>query len=364
MRPLFMLPLFSLLLLGNDLKTCQSCHPIISQEFQHSLHQRSTPKTDPIHNAVWKKHPDHAKGEYKCAKCHAPQQDQQSIHQGITCLSCHTIIDIKQHPQANENLYETKDKTLYSAQAGKEKSKVVYQEKSSWFGLIKERTGSPYHDIDYRNPNFYTGNVCMGCHSHKRNSKGFELCRTNEEGAHDRKQNCITCHMPKVNGSATTIRESQTHAFHGFAGAHNAPEMLSQYIDLTYQPKEGGFKILINNRAPHDLMLHPLRQLELRVTQKHANRTQSLPPQTFARIIGTQGHPSAPWLADEIIHNNMIHANEKRWIDFNTTLKSGDTLEVTLGYYIITPQQSQKLQLNAPELSSFKPLKHAYFKVP
>ncbi len=50
---------------------------------------------------------------------------------------------------------------------------VEYKKESSWFGLSTKVTGSPYHDVDYRNEIFYNGKVCMGCHSHKENSLGF-----------------------------------------------------------------------------------------------------------------------------------------------------------------------------------------------
>ncbi len=41
----------------------------------------------------------------------------------------------------------------------------------------------------------------MGCHSHKQNSHKFTVCKT--ASLNDKKQNSITCHMPKVKGSAT-----------------------------------------------------------------------------------------------------------------------------------------------------------------
>ncbi len=76
--------------------------------------------------------------------------------------------------------------------------------------------------VDYRIEDFYNGKgSAWGCHSHKENSLGFTICKTDEKGAKDKEQNCITCHMPQVKGSATNIRVSQTHAFHGFAGAIN-----------------------------------------------------------------------------------------------------------------------------------------------
>ncbi len=74
------------------------------------MHKKSSIKEDKVHKAIWDKHPAKAKGNYKCAKCHIPDNN---VHNGITCVSCHSIIDIEEHPKVNKNIYETKDKTLY-----------------------------------------------------------------------------------------------------------------------------------------------------------------------------------------------------------------------------------------------------------
>lgn len=356
--------LFSINLLANNLNTCQSCHPTIYNEFQKSFHKKSTIKEDEVHKAVWDKHPAKAKGNYKCAKCHTPNSIKEKQHQGITCISCHTITKVEEHAKSNKNIYETKDKTLYSAQKGMEDKKIIYQEKSSWFGLRKKTTGSPYHDIDYRNKDFYTGKICMGCHSHKQNKKGFTVCRTDMKGAEDKESNCISCHMPQIEGTATTIRESKTHAFHGFAGLRNAPEMLSKYVKLTYIQADTAFSITIENLAPHNLLTHPLRVVQLRTILKRDGKSETLKTDTFVKVIGTEGKPSMPWLATEIVKDNMIKANEKRVVNFNKKLQSGDDITSTLGFYIVNPKATKKLGLqNNKELNKFIALKTLYFKV-
>jgi len=366
MRPLLsLLTLLSIQLSANDVKVCQRCHPIIANEFQQSAHKKSTVDEDAVHKAVWDKHPAKAKGHYKCAKCHTPNVPKENqMHQGLTCLSCHTITNIEEHPKANKNIYETKDKTLYSAEKGMEDKKIVYEEKSSWFGLRTKTVGSPYHDIDYRNRDFYTGKVCMGCHSHKQNGKGFTVCKTDKKGAEDEKRNCITCHMPKLKGSATTIRESKTHAFHGFAGVRTAPKLLAKYVELSYQKSESGFTITIENRAPHNLLTHPLRVVQLRTTLQRKGKEEALKTETFLKVIGTEGKPAMPWLATEIVKDTMIKANEKREVSFETKLQSGDEIETTLGFYIVNPKAVKKLGLEEhKELNSFHVLKRSYFKV-
>jgi len=364
MRLFLLIALSFIQLFSDDTTICKKCHPLIYSEFQNSFHKHSTLKEDKLHSAVWEKHPAKAKGDYKCAKCHAPNMTKEGESKGITCISCHTIKSIESHSKSNKNIYETKPKRFYSAQKGLEDKVVIYQEKSSWLGLVKEIEGSPYHDIDYRNEIFYTGEVCMGCHSHKQNKLGFDVCRTSAKGAKSKKENCISCHMPKVEGSATTIRKSQTHAFHGFAGIRNAPELLAKYIKVSYEKRESGFAVVVENSAPHSLLTHPLRVVELKTTLKRDNNSTALKTKRFLKVIGKEGKPSMPWLATEIVKDNMIKAKEKREILFDVKLQSGDEIETLLGYYIVNPKAVEKLDLEEnTTLSQFKVLKRDYFKV-
>jgi len=358
---LSLITLLSIQLFADDISTCKSCHPTIYNEFQQSFHKKSSINEDKVHKAIWDKHPAKAKGKYKCAKCHTPNN---TVHEGMTCISCHTITDVKSHPKSNENVYEKKPKTFYSAEKGMEGKKIVYQEKSSWFGIVKETTGSPYHDIDYRNENYYTGKICMGCHSHKQNGKGFNVCEIDMSGAESKESNCITCHMPKIAGSATTIRESKTHAFHGFAGVRNAPERLSKYVDIGYKKLENGFEISVTNNSPHPLLTHPLRVVKLKTTLKRDGKVQELKTHTFVKVIGTEEKPSMPWLATQIVKDNMLKAKESRVIPFDTKLQAGDEIEVVLGYHIVNPKVAPKLGLESEkELTKFTTLKSSYFQV-
>jgi cytochrome c551/c552 len=52
-------------------KVCLECHPVIYDEYTKSQHNNSTIYKDPIHAAVWKKHPKNLKKkQYGCGKCH------------------------------------------------------------------------------------------------------------------------------------------------------------------------------------------------------------------------------------------------------------------------------------------------------
>jgi len=365
---LYILALSSLLFASAntaDTAACKKCHPIISEEFETSMHKKSSIYEDKIHKAVWDKHPAKAKDDYKCAKCHTPNAtSEQDKHEGITCISCHTIKNVEKHAKANKNIYSDKDKTFYSAEVGRESEKVEYKQTSSWFGMSKSTVGSAYHDIDYTNEKFYNGQICMGCHSHKQNSHEFSFCTTDQEGAKDKESNCITCHMPKIDGSATTVRFSKQHAFHGFAGARVKPEMLSKYVELSFANANRGFEVTIDNKAPHNLMTHPLRVVQLRATLIRDSKHIELKPHTFVKVIGKDGKPSMPWVATEVVKDTMIKANEKRVVKFDETLQSGDKIEVKLGYFVVNPKALEKLNLqDEKEIAKFTILKSKYFSV-
>lgn len=343
----------------HDTAACKKCHPLIAQEFENSMHKKSSIYDDKIHKAVWDKHPASAKGNYKCAKCHTPNaKEAKAQKEGISCISCHTISNVEKHAQSNKNIYSGEKKKFYSAEIGRENEKVIYKKESSLFGMNVTTTGSAYHDLDYTNENFYNANVCMGCHSHKQNSHEFSVCTTEEEGAKDKKTNCITCHMPKVDGSATTVRISKQHSFHGFAGAHTKPQMLKKYVEFGFEKNSNGFEIIVHNKAPHNLMTHPLRLVQLRVNHIRDAKSTALKTQTFVKVIGTEGKPSMPWLATEVVKDTMIKANEKRKVKYDKKLKSGDTVEVILGYYIVNPKAVEKLNLQDDKAATeFKILK-------
>lgn len=362
---LLTLVLSSLLLGESEIETCKKCHPLIVDEFENSMHRKSSIYDDEIHKAVWDMHPAKAKDNYVCADCHTPNaKNEQEAKKGITCSSCHTIKDIEKHASVNKNIYNKDAKTFYSAEAGRESEKVIYKKESSWFGLNKTTVGSPYHDIDYTNKNYYTGEVCMGCHSHRQNKDEFMICKASKEGAQNEQENCITCHMPKVDGTATTIRETKQHSYHGFPGARKDPQMLSKYVELDFKKSSDGFEITINNKAPHDLMLHPLRVVELRVNLVKDKKVTPLKSNSFVKVIGNKEGPSMPWLANRVIVDTMLKANEKREISYSDKVESKDKVEVQLGYYIVNPKALKKLNLEKnKDAKSFTVLKQERFIV-
>ncbi len=337
-------------------KDCKECHAQIYSEFYGSMHANATPSQDPIHKAVWDKHPKNKKfDQYVCGKCHTPAADNldkmltkgqkatpdvnNKTHQeAISCAYCHRIQDIKKNPKSNTNIISNSEK--------------------SYYGTLKGSLESPYHNIEpYTNENMNSGNTCIGCHSHKMNKHKLNVCSTNIANEMDG-ANCVSCHMPKVKGSVSSVSETKTHSFHGFAGSHFHSDMLTQYVDLSIVKNIDNFIVNIDNRSSHALLLHPLRVAVLKIHVKRADDIIKLEKEVFVRVIGKDGKPSMPWIANEVVKNTMIMANEKRAVKRDFKLQKGDRVDVVLGWFLVNPKAVKKLGLEkekvATEFTVFK----------
>jgi len=352
--------------------TCKKCHPVIFAEYQHSIHSKASIFLDPVHKAVWEKHPAKATNNYKCAKCHTPSDHQlvsgrsklskNEIQQTepISCQACHTIEHISTHAKANKNHFTDRKKYFFSADKEKKGTKVVFREESHFLGMFKTKIGSPYHDIDYGNEAYYNGNACMGCHDHKQNGKGFVICDL-EVVQGDSKETCISCHMPQTLGSLANQVHTATHAFHGTSIHNSDTEMLAKYIQLSLKKQTDGFTIAVKNKATHTLFPQPLRLAQLKVEIERDGKTIILPAVSFARVIGHAGKPAMPWLADSVISDTSIKAHETRDVSYQTVLKKGDTVIVEFGYYLVNPKAAERLGITDKDATGFIHLKKVRF---
>ena len=361
---LLMLPF---LLFANDTahhfasnEECKACHSQIYSEFTGSMHANSTPQKDPIHASVWDKHPQNLKQErYGCGKCHTPAADnlnamktkgqkalplaKNKTHQeGIGCAYCHRIESIKLHKKHNTNIISKKEK--------------------NYFGTLKNNIESPFHGIEKKNnEHMQNGNVCIGCHSHKMNKHGLNVCSTNIDNELNG-ANCVSCHMQKVEGSVSDMHETEKHAFHGFAGAHFHSNMLTQYVDISLLRQIDNFIVNIDNRTSHALLLHPLRQAVLKVSIEREGEIIPLKETKFARVIGHNGKPAMPWAASTTLKDTMIQANEKRAVPYDFKIQKGDKVTVILGWFLVNPKALKTLGLEKDRTSTeFHEFKKEHF---
>ncbi|MBL4730607.1 MAG: hypothetical protein JKY28_04475 [Sulfurimonas sp.] len=331
--------------------TCKECHPTIYKEHEGAMHNRASIFKDPIHKAVWDKHPLKKKKKYKCAKCHTPaaktiqsmpDMNDPTHLQAISCAYCHRIESIELGSKSNKNIINKKEK--------------------NYFATIQNPVENTFHTAA-TNTNFKTAQVCMGCHSHKKNKEKLDVCSTTMGKLSD-KNNCISCHMPKVSGSVSTFRDTLKHSYHGFPGANAGQEMLAKYIDIRFIQKSDGFSVSIYNQSPHAMLLHPLRVLQLRVSVERNERVEEFKPKVFMRVLGKNKKPTPPWLATQLLKNTMIKAKETRVLSYTKELEPDDKIKVTLGYYLVNPKLVVKFTLQTNEKAKkFNILKEVIFKV-
>ena len=343
-------------------KTCKSCHPTIYDEFQSTQHAKASIFDDEIHAAVWKKHPKNTKlSSYACAKCHTPSASNYDTlmtkhndvrpdandttqREGISCAYCHRIESIKPGKMSNTN--------------------VIAKDGKSYFGTLKSHIASPFHTIKTDSKHFNSGNVCIGCHSHKKNKYDINVCSTNIDNELD-SANCVSCHMPKVKGSVSNMNKTKEHAFHGFPGTHSHQDMLTKYVNLSLKKHDKTFAVSIDNQSSHALSLHPMRVMQLRVNIKRAGKVHTFEHKNFARIIGADGKGTPPWLAKEIVKDTAIKADEIRVLSYDYALEKGDTVEVTIGYYLVNPKMLKSLDLEKSEVATkFHHFKTEKFEIP
>jgi len=354
---------------ANESKVCQKCHPIIYSEYYQSSHKNASVYNNPIHKAMWDKHPKNEKG-YTCAKCHSPS-DLKSLQTGklsknsiqtqeaISCVYCHTIKTVKEGDSSNTNLSTGKKKEFFTAEKGK-KGQAEYKTVTSWFGLVKESKSSPYHKIDYSNENYYSGNVCMGCHSHTNNEHSFDI--TMLDAAIDEKDTntCVTCHMPQVLGTKVTINETKTHAYHGIAGIYHQTKKMGQYIDFKVSKSNSSFKVDVINKSNHALFGQAFRQGILKAEIIRSGKTIKLKSFVFERILARDGKEAMAWNANSTLKDTLIYA--KREISFKELLRKGDELKLTLGVKRISQDGLEKLGLQKnKELTKFRIIKTQKF---
>lgn len=346
-------------------KKCSECHPQIFKEYMTSQHANATVFKDPIHGAVYDKHPQkNKKQKYRCGKCHTPTADNldallkpkngvipdinnETQNEAVACAYCHRISDTLPGKAMNKN--------------------VISKEPKKYFGNRKGNAKSEFHEIVTGNKGFQTGKLCMGCHMHKANKKGFDVCST-EDNNMNGKNNCITCHMPKVKGSVSNVTKSKDHTFHGFPGIHGDISKLSKYVTLSLKDSKNKFSIVVDHRASHASTLHPLRMSKLVVTIKRDGKVIKMKPVNMSKTIGIKtkngSKKTPPWLATKNIADSRIPANTKKSFNFDFVLKSGDVVTAKFGHLLMKPGAAKKFGLqDNKEVKKLRVISKETFKI-
>jgi len=335
-------------------ESCNECHENIYQEHTKSMHHKSSIFKDEVHakvkNAV-------NKDKYACAICHMPatkslravmsgekQPDPKSYIQqdGVSCFFCHQISKIYNGDKHNIN---------FSNYRGEKKPTV--------FGNLKKPYESNEHDSE-SNEIYKNSEVCMGCHSHKQNAKGFEVCNTKNE--YDKTSNCIGCHMPVTSGTIEKENKGMRdkYASHEFLGVHSL-KMVKKAVKLELEYKDGVVELTINNKMGHSIITHPMR---LKFAKTVITRDKKViwsnfkdspledKEATFIIVFKDDKDNSAlPNKAIGYKLNRNLKASATKVIKYNVPeLQKGDEIKTTWISYIVNPKIAKKLQITTKEI--------------
>lgn len=343
-------------------ESCYECHPMIYDEFKTSMHFNSTIYRDDILNAVWETHPNFKdQSQFTCAQCHltsadniedfmnegnsaVPDPNSVTQNEGVSCASCHRIKSLENHRHANRNIYSEGLHTYY--------------------GIGNSGT-SLAHQIDNNNEMYRTGEVCLGCHSHRENVENYVVCITESETKEKSYETCITCHMPQVEGSGTTTIMERKHFSHNFAGAHTKQDYLTKHIVFSANKSEGkGFEVNIQNKAPHDLFLHPLRRSFVVVSLVRVNKIiHQFDTLSQERILENGSGVAGCIEATKETKNSLIKGDETTTFKFDYDIEEGDEVEIEFGFRLVKKEFVDRLKLKDDEKLDYKIFKKKRVKI-
>ena len=321
--------------------TCKECHPKIYKEYQTSQHAASNIYQDKIHGTIFNIHPHKKMQKYQCAKCHTPTADNlqalikakngvlpnpknASQNEGVSCSLCHRIEDYTSDKLSNTNII-AKDKELF-------------------FDSYEEMV-IPFHNTKQSKESFGNGQVCMGCHQHSRNKALLAVCEIQEQDL-DSEQNCISCHMPRVDGLPSVMSLASTHAFHGFPGIHGKTELLEKYIAFNLEKSSNGFIISIEHNVSHHSSIHPLRVSVLKVSVIRGKETIQLEDKIFKKVLGKGDKPAPPWIADKTLRDNRLKPDSLTKLKYPFALLQGDLVDVIFAHRLVSKKAAKKFSMD------------------
>jgi len=335
-------------------ESCNECHENIYREHTHSMHHNSSIFKDEVHakvkNAV-------NKDKYKCAICHMPatkslravmsgekKPNPKSYRQqdGVSCFFCHQISKIYSSKSHNIN---------FSNYKGEKKPTV--------FGNLLKPYESNEHESQ-SNDIYKNSEVCMGCHSHKQNSKGFEVCNTKNQ--YDKTSDCIGCHMPSTPGTIEKKDNGMRDKYksHEFLGVHST-KMIKKAVKLELVYKNEVLDLTISNKMGHSIITHPMR---LKFAKTIITRDKKIiwsnfkdspledKEATFIIVFkDANDKPAMPNKAIGYKLNRNLKANESKVIKYNVgKLQKGDEIKTTWISYILNPKIAKKLQITTEDI--------------
>ena len=345
-------PLLSAKYLTN--KSCKECHEDIYYEYQSSYHSK-TYFNDELHRKVADKA---STKTYDCAVCHMPgaqnlkeliigkerpHDNYEEERDAISCVYCHQIAYVKKSHEYNINI----------------KAKQAEGYKPNMYGSLENPDDSDKHAM-LNNP-IYKKNVCIGCHSHKRNKNDvliFQAIKENQGSTE-----CIKCHMPLISGGAekNNKRGRLEHHSHTFAGIHSL-DMMRKAVGLAVKTEKNKLFITIENKMPHPLIIQAarLKYLEIKIIRNGKTiwrnyKNSPLEDKQGAFHIefldANNKEVIIPSFATKRGFVNNLKAKETKVLTYKTPeIQKGDQITVALYLILAKPNCQKVITLDDPNL--------------
>ena len=367
---ILLLTIFTSLLSAKYLtnESCKECHEDIYYEYQSSYHSKNYFNNE-LHRKVANQV---SKKTYDCGVCHMPgatnlkdlesgkhQPSEREVEQtdAISCFYCHQIGFVKQAHDKNINFL----------------SKKPAGYKPSMFGSLENADDSDKHEM-LNNP-IYKKNVCLGCHSHKRNSHGVLIFSAMEDNQDSTE--CIKCHMPYTPGAVekTNKKGREEHRSHDFPGIHNS-EMIKEGVDISLVTNGNTIEVTLKNKMPHPLIIQAsrLKYLELTLTRDKKViwknfKSSPMEDRQGAFVIEfldeNDKFVSIPAFAYKRGFDNNLKAKETRILKYKTpAIKSGDIIKASIYVILAKPSCSDVLDLKDKRLTKPTLMKSFTYKKP
>lgn len=348
-------------------ESCAGCHPRIFEQWAGSLHARSTPLADPIHDVFYRalagdplqedvRAPD---GTFPdCLQCHAPiaaldgktRLDAQFAYaQGVTCTACHLIEAYHGEPaEPGQPAKLGIDAYTYS--------RIRMQGPNGPSDLGEAVPPGSANGVPTLNPFphaanravFKTADVCLGCHERRDNAFGVPLCQTGaevREGGNG--ATCQSCHMPTTAGFTD----------HTMGGGHDQG-MLERSVALTVAGTKAGdntrVTVTLDNSIAHKFPTGaPFRYAYVAVTAFDAagveiwrNYRENLFTDDpgavlMLKLVGEDGKPAAPPDARKIAADTRLKPNESRTLTYAVPGKVA-VVRAEVRYHLLLPPFVQK----------------------
>lgn len=321
---------------------CATCHENIFEQWQSSMHAKSTRGADELYRKMmdWAVEDTKGKATKLCTQCHTPYMKLlktdplvtvQVSERPVDCNFCHSISDLDSAPVFSQIKYGPRTKEE-----------------------------SDYHKVEMRT-HFKDEKLCMTCHGELSNPQGIPVCTTGDEfytGVAEKKT-CQDCHMPIV------LEKENEHRAHTFLGPHN-PDFIKGSLGLEARTENRQLYIEIDNsKTPHGFPTgSPLRQVILKVVGYDANNTVVFEnwinnplnedkQSVFMKMFEDKekNFPVPPWRAANIKFDSRLKNGEKRMLTYIIP-EGTNSIMVKLVFRLAPKMILDKLKIDDPFINA------------